>query len=72
MLVYLGSAKTTARAATQTEVADQNFHLTQSQCNEIGPTSVSADPIVPGACQGSHWSASVEVTGRLDLERDPC
>ena len=27
-----------------------------------GPTSPSADPITPGAWQGSHWSANFEVT----------
>ena len=41
---------------TETEVADQTFHLTQSQYTE--PTSPSADPITPGAWQGSHWSAN--------------
>ena len=38
-------------------------YLTQSQCTETGPTSPSADPITHGAWQGSHWSASFEVTG---------
>ena len=28
-----------------------------------GPTSASADPLTPGAWQGSHWSANFEVTG---------
>ena len=41
------------------EVADQTFHLTQSQYTHTGPTSPSADPRTPGAWQGSHWSASV-------------
>ena len=40
------------------EVADQTFYLTQSQYIDTGPTSPSADPIAPGAWQGSHWSAS--------------
>ena len=31
--------------------------------HDTGPTSPSADPITPGAWQGSHWSASFEVTG---------
>ena len=44
---------------TETEVADQTFYLTQSQCTDTGPTSPSADPITPGAWQGSHWSANV-------------
>ena len=36
---------------TDIEVADHTFHFT-------GPTSPSADPLTPGAWQGSHWSAS--------------
>ena len=44
---------------TEIEVADQTFHLTQSQYTATGPTSPSADPITPGAWQGSHWSANV-------------
>ena len=48
---------------TETEVADPTFYLTQSQYTDTGPTSPSADPISPGAWQGSHWSASFEVTG---------
>ena len=47
----------------ETEVADQNFYLTQSQYTDTGPTSSSADPLTPGIWQGSHWSASFEVTG---------
>ena len=38
---------------TEIEVADQIFYLTQSQYTDIGPTSPSADPITPGAWQGS-------------------
>ena len=48
---------------TEIEVADQTFYLTQSQYTDTGPTSPSADPIMPGAWQGSHWSANFEVTG---------
>ena len=48
---------------TEIEVADPTFYLTQSQYTDTGPTSPSADPITPGAWQGSHWSASFEVTG---------
>ena len=44
---------------TEIEVADQPFHLTQSQYTDTGPTSHSADPITPGAWQGNHWSANV-------------
>ena len=44
-------------------VADQTFHLTQSQYTDTSPTSPSTDAITPGAWQGSHWSANFEVTG---------
>ena len=37
---------------TQIQVADETFHLTQSQYTDAGPTSPSADPITPGAWQG--------------------
>ena len=43
---------------TEMEAVDQTFHLTQSQYTDTGPTSPSADPITPGAWQGSHWSAN--------------
>ena len=39
---------------TEIEVADQTFYLTQSQYTDTGPTSPRADPISPGAWQGSH------------------
>ena len=48
---------------TEIQVAGQSFYLTQSQYTDTGPTSPSADPITPGAWQGSHWSANFEVTG---------
>ena len=43
---------------TEIEAADPTFHLTQSRYTDTGPTSPSADPITPGAWQGSHWSAN--------------
>ena len=43
---------------TEIAVADPTFYLTQSQYTDTGPTSPSADPITPGAWQGSHWSAN--------------
>ena len=43
---------------TEREVADPTFYLTQSQYTDTGLTSPSADPITPGAWQGSHWSAN--------------
>ena len=48
---------------TEIEVADPTFHLTQSQYTDTGPTSPSADPRMPGAWQGNHWSANFEVIG---------
>ena len=50
---------------TEIEVADQIFYPTQSQytITDNGPASPSADPITPGALQGSQWSANFEVTG---------
>ena len=56
--VYLrdGSAQTIVH--TEIEVADQTFYLIQSQYTDTEPTSLRADPISPGAWQGSHWSAN--------------
>ena len=49
---------------TEIEVADQTFHLTQSQYTDTGPNSHSNKPIMPGPWQGSHWwDASSYVTG---------
>ena len=48
---------------TEVEVADQAFYLTRSQYTDTRSTSPNADPISPGAWQGSHWSAKFEVTG---------
>ena len=56
---------------TEIEAADQTFHLTQSQYTDTGPTSPSADPITPGARQGSHWSANFEVTGMTRPRKNP-
>ena len=43
---------------TDIEVADPTFYFAQSQNTNTVPTSPSADPIMPGAWQGSHWSAN--------------
>ena len=43
---------------TEIQVADQTFHLTQSQYTKSGQTRPSTDPMTPGAWQGSHWSAN--------------
>ena len=48
---------------TVLEVADQTSYLTQSQYADTGPASPSADLTLPGAWQGSHWSANFSVTG---------
>ena len=56
---------------TEIEVAGPTLHLTQSQYADTGPTSPSTDPIMPGAWQGSHWSANFEVTGMTTLEKIP-
>ena len=60
-----------ACCCTETEVADQTFYLNQSQYTDTGPTSPSADPITPGAWQGSHWSANFEVTGMTRPRKNP-
>ena len=46
------------RCHTEIKVADQTFYLTKSQYTDTGPTNSSADPIMPEAWQGSHWSAN--------------
>ena len=56
---------------TEIEAADQTFHLTQSHYTDTRPTSPSADPITPGAWQGSHWSANFEVTGMTRPRKNP-
>ena len=56
---------------TEIEVAGPTFYLTQSQYTDTGPTSPSADPITPGAWQGSHWSANFEVTGMTRPRKNP-
>ena len=43
---------------TEIEVADQTFSLTQSHYTDTGPTISRVDPIMPGAWQGSQWSAN--------------
>ena len=44
---------------TEIEVEDQTFYLIQSQYTDTRPTSPSADPIMPGAWQGSHCRANL-------------
>ena len=56
---------------TEIEVADPTFYLTQSQYTDTGPTSPSADPVTPGAWQGSHWSANFWVTGMTRPRKNP-
>ena len=54
---------------TETEVADPTFYLTQSHYTGTGTTSPNADPIMPGAWQGSHWSANFKSMAWLDPEK---
>ena len=56
---------------TEIEVADPTFYLIQSQYTDTGPTSPSTDPIMPGAWQGSHWSANFQVTGMTPPQQNP-
>ena len=56
---------------TEIEVADQTFHLTQSQYADTGPTSPSTDPTTPDAWQGRHWSASTPKKSRLKRDSKP-
>ena len=56
---------------TEIEVVDQTFYLTQSQYTDTGPTSPSTEPIMPGAWQGSHWSANFLVTGMTRPRKNP-
>ena len=56
---------------TEIEVADPTFYLTQSQYTDTRPTSPSADPIMPGAWQGGHWSANCLVTGMTGPRKNP-
>ena len=56
---------------TEIEVADQAFYPTQSQYTDAGPTRHSADPITPGAWQGSHWSANFEVNSMTRPRKIP-
>ena len=51
---------------TEIEVSHQTFYLKQSQHTDTRPTSPRADPITPGAWQGSPWSANFLVA---DLTR---
>ena len=43
---------------TEIEVEDPTVYLSQSQYTDTGPTSLSADPIMPVSWQGSQWSAN--------------
>ena len=64
---------------TEIEVADPTFYLTQSQYTDTGPTSPSADPITPGAWQGSplecqflsHWYDSTPKKSSRKLDSNP-
>ena len=51
---------------TEIEVADPTFYLTQSQYTDTGLTSPSADPITPGAWQGSRVATGVPIFESLE------
>ena len=53
------------------EAADQTFYLTKSQYNDTGPTSPSADPLMQGAWQGSHYSTNFKSQVWLDQKKSP-
>ena len=59
---------------TEIEVADQTFHLTQSQYTDTGPASPSTDPVTPGAWYDSTRKKSRRkrdsVPGSSALEAD--
>ena len=73
MLVYLrdGSAQTILRAATLGQKLQVKLYTSPSHRTDTGPTSPNADPITPGAWQGSHWSANFEVTGMTRPGKTP-
>ena len=52
-----------AYCQTEIEAAGQTCCLTQSQNTDAGPASPSAEPALPGAWQGSHWSAKFYAIG---------
>ena len=56
---------------TEIEVADETLYFTQSQYTDTGLASPRADPLTPGAWQGSHWSANFEVTGMTRSRKIP-
>ena len=56
---------------TEIDVSEQTFYFTQSQYTDTGPTSPSAESILPGAWQSSHWSANFEVTGMTRPRKIP-
>ena len=64
LLARVAQGRTRVRAATQIQLC----RLTQSRCTDTGPTSPSADPVAPGAWQGSHRGSNFHV--RLDLEKN--
>ena len=48
---------------TETEAADQTYHLTQRRCTDTEQTSPTADPITPGTGQGGNKSNNFKVPG---------
>ena len=48
---------------TEMEIREQACCLTQSQYTDTRPTSLSSDPVSPGAWQGGHCSTNFHVMG---------
>ena len=84
LLLFVGSVKSQQHACVSQgwicsdkrtccrEVADPTSYLTQSQYTDTEPTTPSADPFMPGAWQGSHWSANFEVNGMTRPGQKSC
>ena len=57
---------------TEIEVAGETFYFAQSPYTDTGPASPSADPISPGAWQGSRWNANFLSHGCDSTRKNPC
>ena len=61
-----GSAQTILHCHTEVQVADQTFHLIQSQYTDTKLTSPITDPEKPGAWQGTTVATGVPVFKLLE------
>ena len=66
-----GSAQTILRAAILSQKPQIKLSTTPSQFSDTGPTSPRADPITPGAWQGSHWSGNFSISGYNSTRKNP-